>query len=146
MAKQILSLTEGYAIVKIVGTGTETIALGTDLMSPTQEPAFEPYGDSNGTPVPYKVGINFLQWTCDNAGIDITRNGINVVEIRGTPGSLDFSSDFLSTDYTGSDKDITVNMKGEGTLLMKLRKAKGYSSKIEPQYFGQYDNPTKVGE
>lgn len=146
MAKQILSLTEGYAIVKIVGTGTETISLKTDLMSATQEQEMNPYGDTGGDEVPQKVGINFLQWTCADAGIDITRNSVKVVEIRGTPGSLDFSSDFLSTDYTESESDIVVNMIGDGTLLMKLRKAKGYSSKIEPEYFGQYDNPNKVGE
>lgn len=144
MAKEILSLTEGYAIVKIVGAGAEIITLASDLMSPTQEQTRDPYGDPGGNLVPFKVGINFLQWTCGTS-ISIVRDGVTVVDIQGTPGSLDFSSDFLSTDYTKEDKDITVTITGGGTLLMKLRKAKGYSSKVEPQYFGQYDDPTKVG-
>lgn len=144
MAKEILNLSEGYAIVKIVGNTPETITLDEDLMCATQEQAREPYGDPAGTLVPFKVGINFVQWTC-GTGITITRGGVDVIEIMGTPGSLDFSSDMMSTDYTEADQDITVTITGKGTLLMKLRKSKGYSSKIEPEYFGQYDDITKVG-
>ena len=68
------------------------------------------------------------------------------MELYGSPGVINFSSDFLSTDYTEYDSNITVTLTGGGTLLMKLRKSEGYASKIEPEYFGQYDNKTKVGE
>lgn len=140
MSLDILTLTENYAIVKVVGTGTESLTLSS-LISPTQEQA----KDSNGDSIPFKVGINFIQWaTGDN--ISITRDGTKIVEIYGSPGSFNYSSDYLSTDYTKEDKDISITIAGGGTVLLKLRKAGGFASKIEPEYFGQYDNITKVGE
>lgn len=140
MAKKILTLTNGYAIVKVVGAGTESIALA-DLLLPSEAPA----KDLAGNPIPYKVGINFVQWAVGTSA-EITRNSEKIVELVGSPGSINFAADLLTTDYTHADKDISIAIVGGGTVLVKLRKTAGYASKIEPEYFGQYDNPTKVGE
>lgn len=74
MAKNILKLTEGQAIVKINGTGTETITLATELLSPTQI--------IDGTPT---VGIQFLQWSTGGS-ILVQRNSATIFEMYNGSG------------------------------------------------------------
>lgn len=128
-----MKLTETLATVKINGTGTETITLNSDLLSPTQE--------LGATPT---VGIMFLQWTT-GGNIAITRNGVNIFELYGATGVFDLSGHNGMLDTQNSTDNIAVTITGGGTLLMNLRKMSGYNSKIEPWAFGQYDNPEAVG-
>ena len=132
MPKRIMKLTETLATVKIDGTGTETITLNADLLSPTQELADTQH-----------VGIQFLQWTT-GGNIAISRGGVNLYTLFG--GSVfDLSGHGGMLDTEQSDQNITVTITGNGTILMNLRKMSGYNSKIEPWAFGQYDNPNVVG-
>ena len=133
MAKKIMKLTETLATVKITGTGTETITLNSDLLSPTQELADTQH-----------VGIQFLQWTT-GGNITIARNSVTIFELYGATGIFDLSGYNGMLDTQNSTNDITVTITGGGTLLMNLRKMSGYNSKIEPWAFGQYDNPNVVG-
>lgn len=134
MAKTILKLTETEAVVKISGTGTETINLSTDLLSSTQA--------LQGT---LKVGVTFLQWTTGES-ITLTRNSVVVMKLFTNTGEFDLGGNGGFADYTQSDQNIAVTIAGDGVIFLTLRKAGGYKSKIEPEYFGQYDDPTKVGE
>jgi len=134
MAKRIMKLTETLATVKITGTGAETISLSTDLLSPTQELGTTP-----------TVGIQYLQWTTGGS-IIVARNGVTVFELYGSTGNFDLSGHGGMLDTQNSTNDITVTVTGGGSLLISLRKMSGYNSKIEPWAFGQYDDPTKVGE
>ena len=128
-----MKLTETLATVKIIGTGTETITLNSDLLSPTQE-----LGDTQN------VGIMFLQWTT-GGNITIARNGVTVFELYGATGIFDLSGHNGMLDTQNSTHNIAVTITGGGSLLMNLRKMSGYNSKIEPWAFGQYDNPDAVG-
>jgi hypothetical protein len=133
MAKNILKLTEGQAIVKINGTGTETITLATELLSPTQI--------IDGTPT---VGIQFLQWSTGGS-ILVQRNSATIFEMYNGSGVMDLSGHWGAIDNTYATHDITVTITGGGTCLLSLRKSAGYTSKIEPWAYGQYDNPNVVG-
>lgn len=133
MAKSILKLTETQAVVKISGSGTETITMA-DLMSPTQVA-------SGGA---YSVGINFIQWTVGTSAT-IVRNSVTIFELFTNTGSFDLSGYGGCTDYTQADQPIAITITGGGTLLIILRKEAGFRSKIEPEYFGPYDNPTVAG-
>jgi hypothetical protein len=136
MAKTILNITENYAVVRITGAGAETIDVDTDLLKSTQE---------LDTVKPRKVGLSDVQWTCGESVI-ISRNGVNKLELYPGANNFALGGQTSAIDYTDGDKNITVTIAGGGTVYLVLRKAGGYLSKIEPEYFGQYDNPTKVGE
>lgn len=133
MAKSIIKLTETLAIVKIVGAGTETISLATDLLSPTQV--------VSGTP---SVGVNFIQWTT-GGNIMIQRNSLDVFQLYTNTGEFDLSGNGGFIETTNSTHDIVVTVTTGGTCFLTLRKLSGYASKIEPEKFGQYDNTTVVG-
>lgn len=130
-----MKLTETLATVKITGTGSDTIVLATDLLSPTQE--LSGAGEQN-------VGIQFIQWTT-GGNITITRNAVTVFELYGATGIFDLSGYNGMLDTQESLSDIVVTITGGGSLLINLRKIAGYNSKIEPYAFGQYDNPEAVG-
>jgi hypothetical protein len=134
MAKTIMKMTQTEAVVKINGTGTETINLSTDLLSTSQVLQ----GD-------LKVGLTFLQWTT-GGNISITRGGVEIYKLFTNTGNFDMGGNGGFADYTQSDENIVVSITGDGVIFLTLRKAGGYKSKIEPEYFGQYDDQTKVGE
>jgi hypothetical protein len=133
MAKSILKLTETLAIVKIVGAGTETINLSTELLSPTQI--------VSGTPT---VGINFVQWTTGGT-IMVRRNSVDVLQLYTNTGGFDLSGNGGMIDATNGTHNIEVVVTTGGTCFLTLRKISGYASKIEPHAFGQYDNTEVVG-
>jgi len=134
MSKTILKLTETLAVIKLVASAntTETITLA-ELASPTQELI----GDLS-------VGITHVQWATQTH-VTVTRNSTEVLRLYPNTGGFDFGGYGGCTDYTQEDQSIVVDFTGGGTVLLTLRKASGYKSKIEPEYFGQYDNPAVVG-
>lgn len=136
MTKRIMKLTETSAVVKITGSSPETIDLSVDLLSPTQE--LDPDNDP-------KVTITFAQWTTGEK-ILVERDGDEIFELHPNTGIFDFGGYGGFSEDTNATDDIDVTITGGGVLYLTLRKEKGYLSKIEPEYFGQYDNPTKVGE
>lgn len=134
----IMKLTETLAIVKVTGVGNATIFLNTQasdgLLSPTQT--------LSGT---LKVGIGFLNWSASEP-ITIVRNSVEVFKLHLNANEFDLSGNGGMLDLTQSDKDIVVTMgAGGGVCFLTLRKMGGYASKIEPERYGQYDNPAVVG-
>lgn len=132
--KTIMKLTEGVAIVKISGSGSSTITLNTDLLSPTQI--------IQGTPT---VGIGQIQWSLRGTA-DITRNSVNVFELQNDSGWFDLNGNGGMLDATQGTSDIVVNITTGGTVFLTLRKLSGYRSKIEPYAYGPNDDPTQVGQ
>lgn len=133
MAKTVMKLTETLAIVKISGTAPETISLATDLLSPTQI--------VSGTP---KVGIGYLSWTT-GGNIKISRNSVDVYDLYTNTGEFDLSGNGGMLDTINGTSDLVVTITTGGVIFLTLRKIEGYASKIEPNRFGQYDNPAAVG-
>lgn len=131
--KTILKLTEQQAIIKLVGAGTHTIDLATDLLSPTQI--------ISGTPT---VGINHLQWST-GGNVVIRRNAVDIMQLYTNTGTLDLSGHGGFIDAQNGTHNIDVVITTGGTVFITLRKMAGYASKIEPYAFGQYDNENAVG-
>ena len=77
--KRVMKLTETLGIIKVVGTGTHTILLNSDLLSPTQI--------LSG---PLGVGIAFISWST-GGNIAISRNAENLYELFTNEGNFDFS-------------------------------------------------------
>lgn len=131
--KRVMKLTETLGIIKVVGTGTHTILLNSDLLSPTQI--------LSG---PLGVGIAFITWST-GGNIAISRNAENLYELFTNEGNFDFSGNGGYSDMTHAGSDINITITNGGTCILTLRKATGYVSRIEPFRFGQYDDPTQVG-
>lgn len=137
MAKTILRKTPQKVGVKVAGgAGTDTIALATDLLHTTEV--------VDGTPT---VNILSLHWTGAAAGVaTITRNGTIIATLAGaTAGELLFNdAEFVENVNNTSDIVVTIT-GGQMEVWMLLRKADGYTSKIETTQFGSYDNESVVG-
>jgi hypothetical protein len=136
MTKAIIKQTQTLAVVKCSGTTmNETITLGTDLLL------------SNQTVLSPTVTITQVQWACSPGASDaitITRNGTVVLTLYQN-GQFDFGGNGGFADNTGSANDIVITSVGTGQVYLTLRKATGYKSKLEPEFFSVYDNPAVVG-
>jgi len=139
MAKTILKKTESKVAVKLYGADlNETITLATDCLAATEALTV------GGTPT---VNILSMHWSgATNATSAITRNGVVIANLLAeASGELLFhDSDF--TDTINNTSDIVITSTGEMQVWILLRKAGGYSSKIETAQFSVYDDITKVGE
>lgn len=137
MAKTILRKTPHKVAVKVAGgAGTDTITLATDLLHSTEV--------VDGTPA---ANILALHWTGTADGVAvIARNGTTIATLLGqTAGELLFN-DAEFVDNINNTNDIAVTITGTHMeVWMLLRKADGYTSKIETAQFGSYDNETVVG-
>ena len=137
MAKTILRKTPHKVGVKVAGgAGSDTIALATDLLHSTEV--------VSGTPT---VNILGFHWTgTSDATATVSRNGTTIATLTGaTAGELLFN-DAEFVDTVNNTNDITVTITGtQMEVWMLLRKASGYTSKIETHKFGSYDNETVVG-
>lgn len=137
MAKTILRKTPHKCAVKVAGgAGTDTITLATDLLHTTEV--------VSGTPT---VNIIGLHWTGTSDGVAvIARNGTTIATLLGsTAGELLFN-DAEFVDNVNNTNDIAVTITGAHMeVWMLVRKASGYSSKIETAQLGSYDNESVVG-
>ena len=138
MAKTILKKTEAKVAVKLHGTSlNETVSLATDCLASTEALTV------GGTPT---VNILGMHWSgATDAVATITRAGTVVATLpANTSGELLFiDSDFVDT--IGNTSDIVVTSTGLMQVWLLLRKASGYSSKIETAQFSVYDNTAVVG-
>lgn len=139
MAKTILKKTEAKVAVKLHGTGlNETVSLAVDCLAGTEALT------AGGTAT---VNILAIHWAgATDAVATITRGGTIVATLlANASGELLFvDSDFVDT--IGNTSDIVVTSTGVMQVWMLLRKASGYSSKIETAQYSVYDDITKVGE
>lgn len=137
MAKSILKLTNQTAAVKLIGAGTYTIALATDLLLPTEALA--------GTPVPTVNIIRVLTVGANASTANITRNAINIMDMNPSYGlDVDFTDSFFN-ETSSNISDIVVTITGNASVYLVLRKAAGYNTKLEYAQFGALDNPLVVG-
>lgn len=138
MSKRVIKQTETSAVIKVTGTNvTETFTLATELLSPTMV--------VSGTP---DVNITFAQWNISPGASDtitVRRNGVAILNLFQNAGELDMGGNGGYADDTNSTHDIQVQIVGTGDIYLTLRKAGGYKSKVEPEFYGQYDNTTVVG-
>lgn len=136
--KTILRQTETLAVIKVSGTNvTETITLGTDLLSSTMV--------VSGTPT---VNISHVQWNISNTVTDtitVTRGGVAVLNLYINASQIDMSGNGGFADTVGNTSDLVVQITGTGQLYLTVRKVSGYASKIEPWRYGSYDNTAAVG-
>lgn len=138
MAYRVMYQTETKAVVKVWGTGSsDTITLATDLLSTTMT--------VTGTPT---VNITQVMWFVSNVSgadaVTVTRNSVPVFNLYQN-GQLDFAGEGGFSDDTANTSNIVVSIVGTGGCYLMLRKVAGYSSKLEPEKFGSYDNPAVVG-
>jgi hypothetical protein len=81
-----------------------------------------------------------------NSNLTITRGGITV--FAGSPGAvieLEFISNGFS-DSVGNTSDLSFTIGTAAvTGYMTLRKIAGWSTKVENETYGAYDDPTRVG-
>jgi hypothetical protein len=134
MAKTLIKQTEPEEVWKFVGTTlNDTVALATDCLSPTMV--------IQGTPT---ANIRGMIWSSSVGTTDaftITRNSVVVLKLSGS-GKMELNG---FTDTTNNTSDIVVTSVGSGTLYLTIKKIAGYKSKIEPEFYGQYDNTTVTG-
>lgn len=136
MSKAFLKLTNTKAIVKISGAGgTDTIALATDLLLPSEA--------ISGTPTVTLVAIH---WTGElNAIATIKRNGVVFLDLQANAAAQMFFQDQEFTDNVNSTSDWSITTVGSMQIYLVLRKVSGYASKIETSQFSVYDNTNVVG-
>ena len=137
MAKTILRKTPQKVAVKVAGgAGADTITLATDCLHTTEV--------VSGTPA---VNILGLHWSGAAAGVaTISRNSVTISTLLGATGGELLFVDSEFVDNVNNTSDIVVTISGgQMEVWMLLRKADGYSSKIETAEFGSYDNEAAVG-
>lgn len=137
MAKTILRKTPQKVAVKVAGgAGADTIALATDLLHTTEV--------VDGTPA---VNILAFHWTGTADGVAVvSRNGTTIATLTGSSAGELLFNDSEFVDNVNNTNDIVVTITGTHMeVWMLLRKADGYTSKIETAQFGSYDNETVVG-
>lgn len=139
MSKTILKKTESKVAVKLYGTAlNETITLATDCLASTEALTVD------GTPT---VNILAMHWTGAADGVaTITRNGVVIATLLGSAGGELLFQDSDFTDTINNTSNIVVTSTGLMQVWLLLRKAGGYSSKIETAQYSVYDDITKVGE
>lgn len=139
VVKTVMKNSESEAVVKVQGTsGSATIDLQTDLLSSTQA--------LSGTQSASIVGV---VWTGAVDGvIQITRNSVIIMTLTtASVGAIEFNGQQMIPENTEATSDIVVTISGaQCECWMRIKKTGGYASKIETSIFGQYDDPTKVGE
>lgn len=139
VTKTVLKLSERDAVVKVAGgAGTATIALATDLKKSNEE-----VGEAQ------EVVISGVQWTGTTDGlITISRNDVTIMTLNcGAAGALEMQGQTMIPDSIEADQDIDVTTTGTATeVWIRLKKISGYTSGVETSEFGQYDDPTAVGE
>lgn len=137
MAKTVLRLTNQTSAVKLIGAGTYTIALATDLLLPTEA--------LSGTSVPTVNIVRVIAVGAAASSANITRNAISVMDIAPERGiDINFTeATFL--DNIANTSDLVVTIVGNASVYLLLRKLTGYNTKIEYAQFGSADNPLVVG-
>ena len=131
MAKTILRLTNKSALVKV--SDAQTIALATDLLLATEE-----------LDVVHVPSVSISRVFC-TGGATIVRNGVTIVANLPSVGSMDLDlSQFEGKDVEGATSNIVITPQAGYQVYVLLRKDAGYITKIQPEIFGSYDNPTST--
>lgn len=125
-------------VIKFQGVALDTgIITLADLGATTQ---------ARNTDAPVVNMVKFLSTGLLTSGVTITRNGtVVLVAAPENAPVLDLNTSGIS-DNVANDKDLTVSITGAAaTGYIVLRKVSGWSTKVEPEQFGSYDNVNQVG-
>jgi len=135
MAKRIISLRNNEALIKIEGAaGANTIDLDVDLLG-----AWEVLDGATQT-----VNIVGITWTTTTGTATIVRNGVTIATCAGPTGSLTPNAGF-HMDNGGNTNDIVITTAAaEVQIWIKVHKVGGYKTKIQPEQYGSYDDPTSA--
>lgn len=94
--------------------------------------------------------VNIVKFICSGqlgAGTRITRNGKNIIAVapENVP-VLDLNSNGISDNTNNTSDIVVVNDAAKPvTGYLVLRKVAGWSTKVEPEQYGSYDDVTRVG-
>lgn len=110
IAKIVLKKTRTEAVIKIVGTGTIAVTLAELALS----------DETLATPL---VNIHQARWTGGVADTAVvTRNAIDVLRLTAC-GDWEFNGYTVGEQ---NDKDFSVTLSANTTLILSLRKVGGY--------------------
>jgi len=116
-------------------SGTITIA---DLTASTQ-------ARNSDTP---KVNIvRFIATGADGSATRVTRSGKNIISCAPENAPILDLTQYGISDSTNNTADIVVvnDAAKPVTGYITLRKIQGWSTKVENEVYGAYDDPTRVG-
>lgn len=137
--KTVLKKTQTEAVVKVEGTAAAaTIDLDVDLVAATE---------LAGTAGTQLVNITSVQWSGASGGVvTITRGANTIMTLQANAaGELDFGGQMMISDSVNNNQDIVVTMSGaQAECWLRLRKAAGYNTKVQPEQYGIYDDPTSI--
>ena len=94
------------------------------------------------------VTITGVTFTGAAAGVaTISRNGNRTMTLLAeNQGQFDFSGQMMCPDSTNSDQDIAVAVTGGNMeVWLRLKKVSGYTSTVEYEKYGAYDNELRLG-
>lgn len=135
--KRVLKLTNTEAILKFDGgVDTYTIDLQTDLLGANEV--------LDGTQA---VNITMMVVSGAPTGVvTITRNSVILYHLSvDACAVIDMQALGPVSDNTLNTYDIVVaNTVAAAEVIIKLRKVAGYKTKIQPETYGVYDDPTSA--
>lgn len=138
MAKQILRNTETISAIKFWGSNSvETVNLQTDLIIPNRLVL------DGSTQL---VNIMSFTWAGEVDSYCVVKRGTTpIITLDGANAASLVFDNMLFNDTVANDTNITVELYGDISLYLVLRKASGYKVTFEPGPYGIYDDPTIVG-
>jgi hypothetical protein len=127
------------AIFKVSGNNTEKTIQLYDLEAKGQ--------DVNAGTEIQRVNITGVNWSGANgAVITIKRNNVIIMTLQANASNqLDFGGQLMVPDTINNTSNIVITISGgQAECQLKLHKS-GYQTTIEPEQYGPYDDPTRVG-
>ena len=94
--------------------------------------------------------VNIVRFICtgaDGAGTRVTRGGKNIISVAPENAPILDLTQYGISDNTNNTADIVIvnDVAKPVTGYITMRKIAGYSTKVENEVYGAYDDPTRVG-
>jgi hypothetical protein len=94
--------------------------------------------------------VNIVRFICtgaDGAGTRVTRSGKNIISVAPENAPVLDLTQYGISDSTNNTADIVIvnDVAKPVTGYITLRKIAGWSTKVENEVYGAYDDPTRVG-
>ena len=135
----IIRNTNLETIIKYEGSSTDTAATIdiSTLAASTQ-------ARNSDTPT-----VNIVKFMCSGlltAGVQIVRNGVNIVSAAPENAPvLDLTQNGISDNVQNTSNIVITTTGAASTGYLVLRKIAGWSTKVEPEQYGSYDDVSRVG-
>lgn len=135
----IIRNTNLETIIKYEGSSTDTAAtIDISTLTATTQ------ARNSDTPT-----VNIVKFICSGlltAGVQIVRNGVNVVSASPENAPvLDLTQNGISDSIQNTSNIVITTTGAASTGYIVLRKVAGWSTKVEDATYGAYDDPTRVG-